>query len=378
LGNELDNKLGNESGNNQVTNHELGNELDNKLGNESGNNQVTNHELGNELDNKLGNELGDRKTKKIRQNKSPKKIKSYDELKAEFLILSGKQLELFNYILSKIESPNKPSNPIISKDILPILDCSKNALKVHIDRLVKKQLIYRSGGKTSRSGYMIFSINKNIYSLAIKSNIAVSKNTIEPLYNNSNNNYYKNNEEQQVKFGTENLVNDNSEIELKGDWEKIDFSELEEFGFKKSHLQQIKKIDGVTPETVQDSINHYAWALHNRADEIIRYAPKNNRFKGLFGVLRKGSVWVEDGYIDPIDEAINKSLEAKKKQLEKIKKQKEDQLNLDFEIWKESLSEEDWQAVKGKIKKETSGRDSGGMFDAALKKHFKTNIKTSK
>jgi hypothetical protein len=163
-----------------------------------------------------------------------------------------------------------------------------------------------------------------------------------------------------------------------GSWDEIDFSELEIFGFKKSHLQQIKNIEGITPDIAQDSINHYAWALNNRADEMIKYAPEKNRFKGLFGVLRKGNAWVEDGYIDPIDEAINTSLEAKRKQLEKIKKQKEEQLNLDFEIWKESLSEEEWHAVKEKIKKETSGRDSGGMFNAALKKHFKTNIKTSK
>jgi hypothetical protein len=57
--------------------------------------------------------------------------------------------------------------------------------------------------------------------------------------------------------------------------------------------------------------------------------------------------------------------------------QKEEMLSLQFEIWKESLSEEDLQGIKTKIKKEV-GRDSGGMFDAALKKHFKTNIKTSK
>ena len=270
------------------------------------------------------------------------------------------------------------------------------SINTSIQRLISKNLICKidaiKGGKNATAIYFITSKNLSEYKKI--NHLSTNNNSTQNpyIYNNSNTtttNDLENDsliealrkEIEEIK-SQKVLSNENSEentnVLESSNWDEVDFSELETFGFKKSHLLQIKKLESVTPEIVQDSINHYAWALHNRADEMVRYAPKNNRFKGLFGVLRKGSVWVEDGYIDPIDEAINKSLEAKKKQLEKIKKHKEEQLNLDFEIWKESLSEEEWQAVKEKIKKETSGRDSGGMFDAALKKHFKTNIKTSK
>ena len=250
------------------------------------------------------------------------------------------------------------------------MNLKPNRIRNLVHRISKKGGIDIKKFKSGRIATRKFLIARNLYTELQKRNSEILN---SPIYNN--NDYYYLNKKTDINIGHDEK--ETLEKEMTSDWHHVDFSSLLPFGFKKSHLDQIQKFNTITAEEVQDSINHYAWALHNRAEEMAKYAPEKNRFKGLFGVLRKGNAWVEDGYIDPVDEAINKSLEAKRKQLEKIKKQKEEAFNLDFEIWKESLEDSEWEKVKAKIKKET-GRESGGMFDASLKMYFRKHIKQPK
>ncbi|MCF6777523.1 apolipoprotein A1/A4/E family protein [Thiotrichales bacterium 19X7-9] len=309
--------------------------------------------------------------------------------------LGGKQLLIIQYIVLNLDTHKSyETTNLKSTDICRFASISKDSFKTHIRRLIKKNILVRLRGKTSLHGFVKFKINKPILT-KIKTILGDSNKEKTSIYNSNiittdnNSNDVLNEKDllitkmqkqikelQQQKITFEEM--DTNITNLENDFSTVDFSELSEFGFKKSHLDQIKSFGTVTPEVAQESINHYAWALHNRKEEMQKYAPEKNRFKGLFGVLRKGNAWTEDGYIDPIDEAIQKSLDAKRKKLAQVKKQKEEMFSLDFELWKESLSEDDLNKINNQIKSKTQGRKSGAMYEAALKDHFKNNFHTSR
>ena len=282
-----------------------------------------------------------------------------------------------------IDSESNCTQDLNTVDISKLAETTVNGLKTGLRRLIEKRIIKRDMGKRGVGGVIKFSTSTSVKNKLLKylaNDLTDLENRFKDhshIYNSNNYNYKKNEIVPHLSDINSSNKNISSDNDSNSAWNQIDISELQPFGFKKSHLDQIQTFNTVSAEETQDSINHYAWALHNRAEEMAKYAPEKNRFKGLFGVLRKGNAWVEDGYIDPVDEAINKSLEAKRKQLEKIKKQKEEAFNLDFEIWKESLEDSEWEKVKAKIKKET-GRESGGMFDASLKTYFRKSIKQPK
>ncbi|WP_203384505.1 hypothetical protein [Cysteiniphilum marinum] len=172
------------------------------------------------------------------------------------------------------------------------------------------------------------------------------------------------------------------------DWADLDFSSLTEFGFTKRHVTQIKNFNKnldadnqLTVDSVQESIEHYGWALRNRLEEMKGYAPDNNRLRGLIGVLKKGGNWTEANYKSPEDLAFEASLIAKKERLEKIKAQKEEVFNLEFELWRESLTAteitdiEEKGELQGKMPPSAfKNKGDNKMYVAALRTYFKQNI----
>ncbi|MCF6777578.1 hypothetical protein L3V83_13495 [Thiotrichales bacterium 19X7-9] len=310
--------------------------------------------------------------------------------------LSGNELKIFNYIALDICSrlDKRQTQPLTKKQISDNSSVPIGSINTSISRLISKQLIRKldsiKGGKNATAIYTIpirhLNEYKDIYQIKSQSNSSIYNNITnidklsiheKSIIDNLQKQVNILNEKSQAQINSSEEMNTNI-ANLENDFSTVDFSELSEFGFKKSHLDQIKSFGTVTPEVAQESINHYAWALHNRKEEMQKYAPEKNRFKGLFGVLRKGNAWTEDGYIDPIDEAIQKSLDAKRKKLAQVKKQKEEMFLLDFELWKESLSEDDLNKINNQIKSKTQGRKSGAMYEAALKDHFKNNFHTSR
>ncbi|WP_203249954.1 hypothetical protein, partial [Cysteiniphilum marinum] len=172
------------------------------------------------------------------------------------------------------------------------------------------------------------------------------------------------------------------------DWADLDFSSLTEFGFTKRHVTQIKNFNKtleadnqLTVDSVQESIEHYAWALQNRLDEMVSYAPANNRLRGLIGVLKKGGNWTEANYKSPEDLAFEASLKAKEERLLKLKEQKERVFNIEFELWRESLTVteiteiEEKGELQGKMPPSAfKNKGDNKMYVAALRTYFKQNI----
>ncbi|MCF6777838.1 hypothetical protein L3V83_14820, partial [Thiotrichales bacterium 19X7-9] len=339
----------------------------------------------------------------LESNKDSNKVQLESNLFVEVLprISTNERKILVVLIKKMIESESNCTQDMNTQELTLLVGTTINGLKTGLKRLTEKKIIQRESGKRGVGGVIKFStsttlknkllkyladeiseFDKNLSSSIYNSNIITTIDKNKEKIKNSETNKDDLIQSMQKQIAelqqTKNNMSSTNNNTKEDDFSDVDFSELSEFGFQKSHLDQIKNFGTVTSEIAQESINHYAWALHNRKKEMQKYAPEKNRFKGLFGVLRKGNAWTEDGYIDPIDEAIQKSLDAKRKKLAQVKKQKEEMFLLDFELWKESLSEDDLNKINNQIKSKTQGRKSGAMYEAALKDHFKNNFHTSR
>jgi hypothetical protein len=127
---------------------------------------------------------------------------------------------------------------------------------------------------------------------------------------------------------------------------------------------------------VQESIYHYAWALDNNLNEMLKkYDARFEKNKlGLFiGTLNRGEEWVEAGYQSPEDIAQEEIFKAKKARVEKIKQQKSEMLNLDFELWYEELTKEDKSKVESSFAAPTRNM-SEKMLKEGYLSYFKKNV----
>ena len=349
--------------------------------------------------------------------------------------LGGKQLKILFYIISNLESEksNKTIN-IQSSHLCDFVDVSKHSLKVHIKRLVSKNIVCRLKGKTSKHGYIKFQIERPFLS-KIKSMVDNKNLNSHVIYNSNsittNINKYKNpsdllqpndtdkdkiiaNLQKQLELQNQRLnhqsqsttpqlekdrltdyinkklnnidiqTNSESHADTQDDseaWTDIDFSSLADYGFKKSHIKQIINANtSLTPQEVQGSIEHYAWALENRREEMKGYAPVSNPLRGLMGVLKKGNAWVEGSYKSPEELALELQIKNKRMQLERQQAKKDELFNIEFEIWYTKLTPEDIAKIEA-----TNGfkslpiatfnkKMSSEMYRGMMRRHYQENI----
>ncbi|GGG04966.1 hypothetical protein [Cysteiniphilum litorale] len=350
--------------------------------------------------------------------------------------LIGIQKDIINTLYQS--SYSKITSKINLIEVSSSVQKSINIIKQSISRLRAKNVIDIYDRKDGRGGWCVYIFDDDFYLDMIK-NLKKEKTVnnnpnINPIYNsnttNTINKYSNDTKEQkpttpqndqlidlikkqndqfqqqiaelqkqflqqapQVQPETKTVtVTDSAEtnvVESDNDnWTDLDFSSLTEFGFTKRHVTQIKNFNKsldadnqLTVNSVQESIEHYAWALQNRLDEMVSYAPANNRLRGLIGVLKKGGNWTEANYKSPEDLAFEASLIAKKERLEKIKAQKEEVLNLEFELWRESLTAteltdiEENGELQGKMPPSAfKNKGDNKHYVGALKSYFKNNV----
>ena len=272
--------------------------------------------------------------------------------------LSGLQLDIINYFIKNIENESlrtttKMTIPLMSQS----LQSTKNMLVQGIYRLKKKGFIYLVRRKDGRGGWCQYKLHKEI--------------TITPIYNNDINII---NKKETIKTNSESLQPQTDKS--KNDWLNIDFSPLSNFGFRKSHITQLSQIKNLTPEMIQESILHFAWALNNNLDEMIQKYDERfekNKLGLLIGTLKKGNEWIEAGYKSPEDIAQAEILKAKKVRLEKIKQQKLEMFETDFELWYEELTKEDRNKVESSFAAPVKSMGEK-MLKEGYKSYFKKNI----
>ena len=298
---------------------------------------------------------------------------------------TGLQKELLLYLKTKvINVQNKVTSVTTVNDIIQSIGGDSGLIKQAIYRCKNKNVLSIEKRKDGRGGWCQYRLAKRLnFDSKIGDQTVINHQNQSPLYNNNNYHYYKNNDSKKnpdlsvVSGASSDSLNEKpNNIEppaIENDpWLKVDYSDLEP-AFKKMHITQLRKVEDLTPELVQESINHFVWMLNNDAERKSKFSPEKNPIQGLIGSLKKGNPWVEPGYIDPKVKAFDDLNAFKRKRLEEIRKRKEEAFNLDFEIWLEETDSkviaeiESKQGVKGKTMNDSRYR---GM----MKDYFKNNV----
>ena len=179
-----------------------------------------------------------------------------------------------------------------------------------------------------------------------------------------------------------NILPDNTNLPTdQSAWDAIDISALEPFGFKLSHIRQIIKFQTeLTPKEVQDSIDHYAWALNNNLEAMEKrydHKFKNNKLCILMGTFRKGNVWVEAGYRSNEEIALESQLQAQKTRLAEQQAKKEELFTVEFELWYNDLPPEKIKMIETNREfKQISAASfykkmESAQYKAAMRNHYR-------
>lgn len=325
LDKQIDNDLDIEKNNKQVTKKQ-----------QTGNKKVTNRQL----------------TDNIQTTKEPQQDNNIDnnidnKLDVSYYIeqikrLSGIQEKLFNYIVDLCSNRSQlQTGPLLTTELSYIGNCSLGSVKTSLERLTKKYLLLRQKGKPSRGGFLNLAITREIQTAALQAKNfkegLIKKYSNHPKIDNNIDNNLDNNG---FSISSSNKSK-NTTTSLPADWLEIDFSDLSHIGFSHTQLMQIYSKNVSIPESVQESINHFAFALiHN--EKAKAYSDPLNV---LMGVLRKGGMWVEKNYRSPKEIAQQLLIEQKKAEKERKKHQIEEAYKLALSEWQENLSQAEIELI---------------------------------
>ena len=287
---------------------------------------------------KLGTELGT----ELEPNQSQSRSKL--EPKEGFFSLSLLQKNVTNFIYNLCEvSRNKKTDPISINQISTYCQTTDNSAKKAIQRLQKKNIIIRNSFKNGRGGWTIYELSNSIFQ--------------EILYLRTRAKLEPNQSQSRSKLGTQlgteleptplssssiniNNITTTTERdvvkEIGEEYKNIDSSSLEKIGFGFTQISQLfeKNID---PNLIQESINHFAFALEN--NEKIKQ--NENPLNLFMGVLRKGRAWVESNYESVKTIELRALLELKKKEKEDYEAILAELFELEYNTWFTDMTDEE-------------------------------------
>ena len=273
--------------------------------------QTDNKEVSNgyQTDNKMAS---NKVTLKQPSRKNTPKITCIDDF-------TGLQKKLLIVLLSLCESEySRTTKPLNLKELAASTESNTNVVKLAIHRCKEKGVLSIHARKDGRGGWCQYKISKDL-----KFNQSPKT---QSIYNSNNNTITK------IEKNTDSL-------EHRSEWQELNIEPLADIGFKKSHVKQLEKLS--TPEIVQESINHFTYALEHNA-KVKKYDSPINVF---MGVIRKGGAWIEAGYRSPHELAMEKILEARKLEKNRINKLHEQEVEMNFQDWLSQLSQEDRGAL---------------------------------
>ncbi|MBA2655618.1 MAG: hypothetical protein H0U70_01375 [Tatlockia sp.] len=342
IGNDKDNKSGNETDNTQLTNNELQSNKEITELKQSSNERIT---TTKQLDNLTGNLID-----------NTEKLTYYIE---SIKRLSGIQKNIFLFVINMCTARGMLDTGIVlSSDLANASNCSLGSAKTSLNRLIEKQLVTRLRGKSSRGGYMVLGISNEIQAAALQAqrilfNPLKTDNNLGNIIDNS------------FLHNSSNNINTNTNIPY--EWEKIDTLPLQHIGFSDTQIRQLFESKSTVPDIVQDSINRFAYSLENN-DKIKNYTDPLNV---LMGVLRKGQRWNEPNYLSPKEIALRQMLEESRSRKEQEQNMIKELIELEFPDWRRKLTEEEINKI---VPQETRRSNFTGAVQSCLRTYFTENV----
>ena len=373
-----------------------------------------------------GLQTGDNQSTKGLQtgdNQSTKGLQTGDNQSTESTIydyhsLTGIQKKIIEYMYKSCLDPKyRITEKINILDIQTALEIGESSAKTSILRLKEKKCIFINSRKNGRGGWCKYEIERNLFQSILKGlQTDINSSNGLPIYNNSNSNTTntiknkvreidttKNHSIEQKDQLIAEMQKQIAELQKRhhqddstssaiektevdnDDLYEIDISPLEPFGFTQKHLKQViafnSKLDDrskINADDLEESIQHYAWALENRFEEMTEKYGKsfaNNKLKILMGVLKKGQSWTEPQFRSAEEIALEEQVKVNKEKLKKLQALQEEAFNSAYELWKLELTKEQYTKIKDSLPSSYANLSDGSkMLVTALKNHFRENV----
>ena len=302
--------------------------------------------------------------------------------KNKFFSLTGlqKNIVVFIYDLCKF-ARDKKTDPISISQISDKCRHTVKTVKNAINRLVKKEILFRNGFKNGRGGWTIYSIPNDVYQEILNlesggktisnweqtgSKLA-SKLASELIASTSSSS------SSNILNTTTTGVNKKPITEILNDgWAKIDIEPLSNIGFTQTHLLQMASQNKLTPQVVQDSIYAFAFDLENsdKAKKI-----NSDPINYFMGIVRNGKVYLpSSNYESPQD----KSMRLYKEKMSEIEQRRRvierDAINLAFNDWFEKLTDEQKREFLPEMFRNTTRLEKNKILESSARKKFETEI----
>jgi len=262
------------------------------------------------------------------------------DTKTGFFSLTGlqKKIVIFIYNLCKI-SRDKKTDGISIAQISENCESTVKSTKTAINRLIKKNILFRESFKNGRGGWTVYLIPNNVYQEIItdtklipnwyqtstKLTSELTSEVIPSSHSNSSIIY-------------NNITTTEKEVvkEIGEEYKKIDFSSLEKIGFGITQISQLAELK-IPPDLIQESINHFAFGLENSEKTKSYKEPLNV----LMGTLRSGRMWTETNYKSPRQIGTEELAKYRKQEAEKMREIENKFFEQEFEFWYNKLTVEE-------------------------------------
>lgn len=278
--------------------------------------------------------------------------------------LTGIQRNILNLVAEICSSRQMlDTGPLETSKIANHINTPVASVKTSIKRLIDKGFIFRNRGRTSKGGYVNFSIPQEILNIVNEQKEIFIDTRFQLNPFNLLREHLDNTNAYISSSNNLNTITKSKDV-IPEEWNNVNYEILQHIGFSKTQIMQL--VDKADPSIVQESINHFAFGLENN-QKLKKY---DDPLNVLMGVLRKGQAWFEKDYRSPKEIAQLQLIEIKKAEMERKKQMEEEMYKLAFDEWQQNLSEERIEELAPDLRK----RGDLTPRSAKLSIYFKENI----
>ena len=297
----------------------------------------------------IGDKTGDKQETNWGQTGDKRETNTPETM--SFNSLSGvqKNIVIFIYDLCKF-SQNNATQPISVEHISSECKTTKSSVKKSIQRLVQKKIIFRESHKIGRGGWTSYGLSRHVFQEILHRETTMRLEVNRGQTGDKQGTNWRQTEDKLgTQWGTEqettppsssSNINISTTTELTEEWSKIDLSHLESINFTKGYLKQLQNHPGkLTPESVQESIDHFAFDLkYNDKRKSIKKDP----IAFFITILKKEGMYMPpENYESPQLIALKLYKERKETLAKEQAKVEEGIQHLHFLEWRKDLTQEE-------------------------------------
>lgn len=279
-----------------------------------------------------------------------------------FASLSGLERELVIYLHELcVTNRSQKTTPVSNTFLSTLFNKPMGTIKTSLRRVEAKTIIKRLEFLSGKGGFTIYELPDRIH----QEINAYGKDHVLVTQKQFGNNSVTIREQEQPEVSPKDTADN--------EWRSLDLSPLSFIRLGFDHIAQLKN-GTLTPEQVQDSINHFAYRLQHPSPKDPKIEKPLNYF---MATLKKGIPFARpDGFLSEEDQEQIRYIESLKKVKQEKEEREKELFDLLFTEWMDKLSTEEKKALIPAAMK-TSTHASNLFFRDYYKTHVWPNEKKS-